>query len=490
VTEKQQSHRKLRRRLKNAASYDEWQNLADELDRRLALDAWRANRESSEYHHELLQFHIDRLREHREAGAYQDIVDLLYQALYRHLGDITARALYDVAHGGTKNIIDTFLRESELALRALCDEGASGLSNEDKLTRFEVAAQNFGRSALLLSGGATLGFYHLGVARALWSQGLLPRVISGSSMGAIIAAAICCRTDQELGDWFPYPERIDAKGLGLASFRAIIARRALLDQERLLENVRHSCGDYTFAEAYARTGRVLNITVSPTRSRQKPRLLNYRTAPDVLISHACIASSAVPGLFPPVTLRRRNADGGTSPYMPTETWVDGSIQNDLPKRRLSRLQNVNHFIVSQTNPHVLPFARATDGSGLVSKAVAVGTRVVRSQGSHALDIVRHVGIATPFGPLLDAAHSMVGQDYGGDIDIHPRFDAKLYRKMFSNAGPEELGRFVLEGERATWPRMAMVRNQTAIGRSLESCIAHLRQTSGRRANDRTGRAPR
>ncbi len=472
----------------NASTYEEWLHVAEELDRRQGLDAWRANRESSEYHHELLQFHLDRLREHRQAGAYQDIVDLLYQALYRHLGDITAGSLYDVAHAGTKQIIDAFLSETELALKALCDEETSGFSNEDKLARFEVAAQNFGRSALLFSGGATLGFYHLGVARALWSQGLLPRVISGSSMGAIIAAAICCRTDEELNQWFPYPEKIDARGLGLATFREVIARRALLDQELLLDNVRGSCGDYTFSEAYARTGRVLNITVSPTRSRQKPRLLNYRTAPDVLIAHACIASAAVPGLFPPVTLRRRNADGATSPYMPTETWVDGSIQNDLPKRRLSRLQNVNHFIVSQTNPHVLPFARASEGSGLISKAVTVGTRVVRSQGSHALEMARHIGIATPFGPLLDAAHSMVGQDYGGDIDIHPRFDAKLYRKMFSNAGPDELVRFVLEGERATWPRMAMVRNQTSVGRSLESCIMTLRRNLGRRASDRVGRA--
>ena len=62
------------------------------------------------------------------------------------------------------------------------------------------------------------------------------------------------------------------------------------------------------------------------------------------------------------------------------------------------------------------------------------------------------------------------------------------RKMFSNAGPDELVRFVLEGERATWPRMAMVRNQTSIGRTLETCIAVLRNKLGRRLSDRTGRS--
>jgi len=36
-------------------------------------------------------------------------------------------------------------------------------------------------------------------------------------------------------------------------------------------------------------------------------------------------------------------------------WVDGSVHQDLPMNRLAELFNVNHFIVSQTNPHVLPF---------------------------------------------------------------------------------------------------------------------------------------
>lgn len=32
-------------------------------------------------------------------------------------------------------------------------------------------------------------------------------------------------------------------------------------------------------------------------------------------------------------------------------WEDGSMQADLPMQRLSELFNVNHFIVSQVNPH-------------------------------------------------------------------------------------------------------------------------------------------
>ena len=35
-------------------------------------------------------------------------------------------------------------------------------------------------------------------------------------------------------------------------------------------------------------------------------------------------------------------------------WHDGSLENDLPFRQLAEMFNVNHFIVSQTNPHLVP----------------------------------------------------------------------------------------------------------------------------------------
>jgi len=45
------------------------------------------------------------------------------------------------------------------------------------------------------------------------------------------------------------------------------------------------------------------------------------------------------------------------PYYPEGLkWQDGSLEFDLPMNRLSELFNVNHFIVSQVNPHVIPFA--------------------------------------------------------------------------------------------------------------------------------------
>lgn len=41
-----------------------------------------------------------------------------------------------------------------------------------------------------LSGGAYLGYYHMGVLRALFEEGLMPRVLSGASAGSIMVGVV------------------------------------------------------------------------------------------------------------------------------------------------------------------------------------------------------------------------------------------------------------------------------------------------------------
>jgi NTE family protein len=51
-----------------------------------------------------------------------------------------------------------------------------------------LTAQNNPKIGICLSGGAALGYAHIGVLQALEENGIYPEVISGSSMGAIIGA--------------------------------------------------------------------------------------------------------------------------------------------------------------------------------------------------------------------------------------------------------------------------------------------------------------
>ncbi len=131
----------------------------------------------------------------------------------------------------------------------------------------------------------------------------------------------------------------------------------------------HDIGLYTFQEAFDRTGRIINITVAPMNRYDPPRLLNYLTAPHVCVWSAAAASCAIPGVFDSVSLVVKEPNGQ---YRAENEWTqkgslltdkddiqaaklssysDGSVENDLPMQQLSELFNVNHFIVSQVNPH-------------------------------------------------------------------------------------------------------------------------------------------
>jgi predicted acylesterase/phospholipase RssA len=48
----------------------------------------------------------------------------------------------------------------------------------------------YGRTALCLSGGASLAYYHLGVTKALFENDVLPNVFTGASAGALVFIVI------------------------------------------------------------------------------------------------------------------------------------------------------------------------------------------------------------------------------------------------------------------------------------------------------------
>lgn len=94
-----------------------------------------------------------------------------------------------------------------------------------------------------------------------------------------------------------------------------------------------------------------------------PRLLNYLTAPNVLIWSAVAASCSVPFMFPSYEILAKDPKTGcTRPWNAyPERWIDGSVDNDLPMAKLSELFNANHFVVSQVNPHIVPFLEKSSG---------------------------------------------------------------------------------------------------------------------------------
>lgn len=467
--------RRLGRALDEATSYAQWLEAARQLDEMDGLDQWRADADSPFYEASRIHRAQEHLRQFREQRDFSGLVNLLHESLHRHLGDIMHPELYETARAGTKHLIDAFLEEAEQAISEACRWDVPGVTRAMKQEIVGRAAHNFGRSALVLSGGASWGLFHMGVVKALWEEGLLPRVICGSSMGAYVAAALCVRTDHELKRLFEGDADLQLRHFKTLSIPGIWKTGAVMDSGRLLESIRHNVGTVTFHEAYQRTGRILNITVSPTRARQKPRLLNHMTAPDVLIAESVLASCSVPGLFPPCQLMKRASDGSAIPYIPDERWIDGTLYGDLPLMRLGRLLNVNHTIVSQVNPHVLPFLEPMAKPALLRSSMGFLVSSSRHVTANALKLA---GQTLPEGysrQAVDTLKSVTEQVYTGDINIFPPVRPKMWTRILSNPKAEDLDTYTAMGQQAAWPKLAMIRNHTAISRLLERNLAWLQQ---------------
>jgi NTE family protein len=239
----------------------------------------------------------------------------------------------------------------------------------------------------------------------------------------------------------------------------------------------------TFAEAYEHTRCIINITVSPANTNQIPRLLNHLTFPHLYLREAVLASCAVPFVFPPQMLMTRDADGKKVPFMPSQKWVDGSMKSDLPILRLRRLHNVNHTIVSQTNPLVLPFMQlmGTEQDTFLYEPRSLVMSNVRTQLQYAAKIGGRYAPIEPIRQRLSDAHALLEQDYRGNVTILPRFKMINYLRMAANPTVAEVEDYILEGQRSTWPKLAMIRNQTMISQTLDGCLDRLQYRATQKA---------
>jgi predicted acylesterase/phospholipase RssA len=462
--------RESEKALAKATSYAEWYEAALELDRHEGRDKWREEFESEDYDYRLLASRITVLKKLRRSRDADRTIFRLREELHGNLGNMANPALYQHARTGTKKLINKYLDEVCHCLHLLCDTDTEALPPMRKRRFLKRAARSFGRSCLLLSGGASLGMFHLGVIKELEAEGIMPRVITGSSAGAIIAGIVASHTDEELEEML-VPSRIEFEWARMFGITDMIKGSGVMDQTLLKKSIDRNIPNMTFLEAYAHTNRILNITVSPADPNQFPRLLNYLTAPNVLIRRAALASSAVPGLFPPVQLRAKNFNGKSVVYMPQSRWIDGSVHEDIPKERVNRLHNINHYIVSQTNPHVVPFlSEEMDEKGLLPFIQDVIVKAPMVQLEHMLELVHNHFKVPGLSSIIKKAHAMARQTYSGDITIYPERHLANLGRTFSNFGHMEIDRILWEGRRATWPKIERIRNTTQISRTFDDCL--------------------
>ena len=398
-----------------------------------ARRTWREDDRCEWIHASELRASIARLRRMRRRGESWQLLNAFQDALFRHQGECAQPELYDVARAGTKRVIGEYLEELEQCFGYLLALKEPGVDDSFRLSQVKRVGRVYGRPALMLSGGALLGLFHFGVVKALFEQDLLPRTVSGSSMGSIIAAWACVHTDEELRTLFADPSRINREALGRLPVGKMRDQAALLDQAKLRRFLPTVLGDRTFSGALRHSRRILNITVSPLRKQQIPRLLNYLSAPEALVNSAVLASCAIPVAFRPVQLMARRG-GKVEPWMKNERWIDGSVHTDLPFDSLRQMLNINHFITSQSNPHVLPLLGPYPRRpGLAAALVRAGSSTARHGSAQLLDILRRHSPGLAVRRQFDKAHAIYSQTYAStDMHIQLPFRPRQFARMLSN----------------------------------------------------------
>jgi TAG lipase/steryl ester hydrolase/phospholipase A2/LPA acyltransferase len=464
---------RLEKALTRAKTYQEWIESAQALDKLEGKDRWRLEPESDEYDYRLLTSRIRLFRKLCRQNDYDQLIFRLREELHGNIGNMANPILYQHARSGTKKLINDYLDEVTASLNLLCESNVKSLPPMRKRRFLKRTARSFGRSALLLSGGASLGLFHLGVIEELQAQGILPRVVTGSSAGSIIAGILATHSDAELALKLEQ-EHLDFEWSRMFGLYDMLKGEGVMDQKLLQRSIDKNIPEMTFLEAYKHSNRILNISVSPTDPHQFPRLLNYLTAPNVLIRRAALASTAIPGLFPPVQLRAKNYAGKSVAYMPQNCWIDGTVHEDIPKDKVNRLHNINHYIVSQTNPHVVPFLHEeVEETGLLPFIQDVILKAPMVQVEHFLELVHQHFDIPGLSSIIKKAHAVVSQTYSGDITIYPERHLLNMGKIFANPGPDQITKLMLEGRRATWPKIERIRNTTQISRTFDSCLKQM-----------------
>ncbi|KAL5397248.1 hypothetical protein PMIN06_000287 [Paraphaeosphaeria minitans] len=475
--------------------YEEYEAAAFQLDEVLGYDLWRQNPTSKYYDYRLIYQRLQAIITAREEDDILGLVSLLRSGLVRNLGNITAPRLFNRAYAGTKLLIEDYITQVALAVEYVTSypvTADSGLTNQNKLDVLHDTRQAFGRSVLVLQGGAIFGLCHLGVVKALHLRGLLPRIISGTATGALIAALVGVHTEDELLDFLKgesidlsaFTKKVEASSQStwyqtlMRRIRRFIRDGYFLDVSVLEQVVRANVSDLTFEEAYLKTKRVLNITVSTTGGGGVPDLLNYLTAPNVLIWSAALASNASSStLYKRVTLLSKDDAGTIAPWSPSLTthfrpWTHAAYATDAresPLHRIAELFNVNHFIVSQARPYLAPFLRSDlhrPNPRQDARRYQLGMPVLRlvvMEIQHRLGQLNELGVLPP-----SIRRFLLDENVPGpSLTLVPELTPGDFFRLLENPTEEALDYWIRRGEKSVWPAVGALKVRCAVEVELD-----------------------
>ncbi|KAI0460362.1 ADP-ribosylation factor family-domain-containing protein [Xylaria acuta] len=485
---------RLRRSMRATSNYRDWVRAAKELDAYLGNEQWKEENEYAYYDSQTVRRVYEQIRKHRKMAekegeeqasgsgskrAVENLKTLTEACVKNNFVGVENPRLYSQTYYGTKNLVQHFIDEVEKGTRFLMN--SQQLPLDEKRALFKRMHANYGRTALCLSGGASFAYYHFGVVKALLEADLLPDVITGTSGGALVAALVATRTNEELKQLLvpALAHNINACSEPITTWFLrwwkTGARFDSVDWAR--QASWWSRGSMTFREAYERTGRILNVSCVPADPHSPTILCNYLTSPDCVIWSAVLASAAVPGILNPVVLMMKTLDGSLVPYSFGHKWKDGSLRTDIPIKALNLHFNVNFTIVSQVNPHISLFffsSRGTVGSPVTHRRGrgwrggflgSAAEQFIKLDLNKWLKVLKHLELLPR--PLGQDWSQLWLQQFSGTITIWPQVQLSDIWKILADPDPDRLARMLHEGQQSAFPKLKFIANRLKIEHLIE-----------------------
>jgi NTE family protein len=210
------------------------------------------------------------------------------------------------------------------------------------------------KTGLVLSGGGTRGFAHLGVFAALFEKGIKPDIISGVSAGAIVGAFIAGgKTPEEILDIFK-------KGWVFRYTKLHIPIDGLLKLDGLKEVIQNEIPVENIED--------LEIPFFVGISNLNRGIIQYKNRGS--LAKIVLASSSIPILFSPVVIGR-------------DSFVDGGLMDNIPINPIKN--DCEQIIVSNISP-VNPKAK-------VNNLIQIATRTFfMSVNANMKEVRKHASI--------------------------------------------------------------------------------------------------
>ena len=207
---------------------------------------------------------------------------------------------------------------------------------------------------LALGGGAARGFAHIGVMRTLVAHGIIPDVIVGTSIGAVVGGCYAARQLDPLETW---ARGLTVRGI-LGHLDISLSGSGLIRGGHLAKQLEAALGDHRIDDLPLRFAAIAT---------------EFNTGHEIWLTRgrltdALRASYALPGIFPPVLIGGR--------------WlVDGALVNPVP---VSAARALGARLVIAVNLNSDLFGRGT---------------IIASHGSDDADEAAHAEESKPNGLL-------------------------------------------------------------------------------------------